>query len=88
MKRLSSIILTFFLLFGQFGSLEHAYHDHQESELCEFCLKLQPFEHITDNSIQLYIPANNSQCQNETVSELSVNRKLSYFAARAPPFLI
>ena len=88
MKRLNLIVLTLFLILGQWSSLEHTFHEHQASEVCDHCLSKKPLEHFTVNSIQTFFPTNIPQWQDELMPQVSLNEKVSYFAARAPPRFI
>lgn len=88
MKRLNLIVLTLFLILGQWSSLEHAFHEHQASEVCDYCLSKKPLEHLAVNSIQTFFPTSIPQWQDELTPQVYLNEKVSYFAARAPPRFI
>jgi len=88
MKSLSLILLTLFLALGQWASIDHAYHDHQENEACEYCLSIKPLEHAAAGSSYPYLSSNYSQWYFELAITTDVIGSTSYFAARAPPRFI
>ncbi len=88
MTRLHILVITLFLILGQWSSFEHAFHDHQASEVCDFCLNKKPLEQLATNSIQTFNPISLSQWYDQLTPRLAFNNKLSYFSARAPPRFI
>ena len=88
MKRLNLLVLTLFLVLGQWSSFEHAFHEHQESEVCDFCLNKKPLEQLANHTIDTFIPQSISQQHEKLAFELVLNTQASYFSARAPPRLI
>ena len=88
MKSLNLIILTIILALGQWASLDHAYHDHQENEVCEYCLSIKPLEHTATGSSYHIPSSSHSQWHFELVTTIDVLGSASYFAARAPPRFI
>ena len=88
MTRLHILVITLFLILGQWSSFEHAFHDHQASEVCDFCLNKKPLEQLATNSIQTFIPLSHSQWYVQLTPRLVSNKTVSYFSARAPPRFI
>jgi hypothetical protein len=88
MKRLHYIFLIFFLVLGQWGSLDHAYHDHETSEVCDYCLSAQPLDHAVTTFTQPVISTGDPQWHDESAIELITKYTIHHYAARAPPRFI
>jgi hypothetical protein len=87
MKRLHYIFLIFFLVLGQWGSLDHDHYDHEASEICDYCLNAQSLDHAVATSTQPVIPTGDTQCSDEPAVELIDKYTIHYYVARAPPRL-
>lgn len=88
MNRLHLIILTVTLLLGQWGSIDHVYHDHAASEVCDFCISAKSFDHAVASSFQATTLTKQTQ-QAETLLQASTSQGvIHYYAVRAPPRLI
>lgn len=88
MKRLHYIFLIFFLVLGQWGSLDHAYHDHETSEVCDYCLSAQSLDHAVTMSTLPVISTGDTQWSDEPAVELIAKYTIYYYAARASPRFI
>ncbi len=88
MKSLNLIILTIILALGQWASLDHAYHDHQENESCEYCLSIKPLEHAAAGTSYSVPSIGHTQWHYQLATTIDVSASVSYFAARAPPRFI
>ncbi|MCW8900367.1 MAG: hypothetical protein OQK75_06230 [Gammaproteobacteria bacterium] len=85
MKRLHLIILTITLLLSQWGMIDHVYHDHIASDVCEYCVSAKSFDHAATSSVQS--TAIIKQFQNpDVLAQASTAKTVSrYYAVRAPP---
>lgn len=88
MKRLFLTLLALFIILSQQGSLEHAYHDHEAGEVCDYCLSSKSLDHIAVSSIQPIVHTYGLQWQNEFALQVIHKSHISYFAVRAPPRFI
>jgi len=88
MKRLYLISLTLVLLLAQLGSLEHVYHEHNNSEVCDYCLSAQPLDHAVTTPVQSFLSQNNPQWYDGAVTVFITVSDIQYYAARAPPQFI
>lgn len=88
MKRLPLIFITLIILFGQWGSLEHVYHDHKSGEACDYCLKAQPLDHAVTSAFQLGISNAPVHPGVEEVQAFISRSTIYYYSVRAPPRFI
>ena len=88
MKRLPLIIFTLILLLGQWGSLDHAYHEHNSGENCDFCISAKSLDHAVSTSISLVFSQSCHQCFSEQINKSITKIDIHYYIARAPPFFI
>lgn len=90
MKQLFLTFLAIFIILGQQGSFEHAYHDHDHDmgEVCDYCLSGKSLDHLAINSLQSIAPTFDLQWKNAFVLPVIYKSHTSYFAARAPPRFI
>ncbi|MCW9024096.1 MAG: hypothetical protein OQK73_05385 [Gammaproteobacteria bacterium] len=85
MKRLQLIFLSLFLLFSQFGSFDHLYHDHEGDEVCGYCLSAQPLDNAVTTSVQTVFSINEPYWQAQPTRVFVAESNLRYYAVRAPP---
>lgn len=85
MKRLHFILLTAFLLFSQWGSIDHVHTKHVAGEVCDFCIQAKSFDHAVSSSFQSILVSKQTQ-QAETLLVASTSQSVTrHYAARAPP---
>lgn len=88
MNRLTPTIFAFILLLGQWGSFDHAYHQHDTGEVCDFCLSAQVLDHAIAPAIHFVFTPSFEVFQANLTKQLSANSTARYYAARAPPRFI
>jgi len=85
MKSLYIITLTLAILLSQLGSLEHAYHEHDSGEACEYCLSAHPFD-TAILSAEFITPAYPLSFHlNQAKLSLFTESRFNHYSARAPP---
>ena len=73
------------LLLSQWGVIDHAFHDHFEGEVCDYCISAKPFDNAVTSSDEIVV--SDSQNQNPAVL-LQVAKSETpryYYSVRAPP---
>lgn len=88
MNRQLIIVLTLFLVLTQWGSLEHAYHDHSAGEACDYCSTSKSLDHIVLASSESVVHTVGFQWHDELISQDFYKAHVNYFTARAPPHTI
>jgi len=88
MKRLNLIFLSLFLMLGQWGSLDHVYHEHESVDVCEFCLSSQSLEHALTTSVSSIVVLEQPYRKVNQARLLFVKDNIHYFSVRAPPRFI
>ena len=87
MRRYILILLTVLTLFTQWGWLEHAYHDHDVDDSCEFCLFGHAYDQsITPNSLSLPTEPFRYGIAADRQEELPA-QTTNHYTIRAPPLL-
>lgn len=85
MKRLHFIILSAFLLFSQWGSIDHVYHVHTAGEVCDYCISAQPLGHAVSDSAKTIVVVKQTFAQPE-LTQAPISKSFTPgYAARAPP---
>jgi len=88
MNRLHLTIFALILLLGQWGNIDHAYHEHDSGEVCDFCLSAQALDHAITPAIQcVFAPSFHQTLSQQVQGYVSANGA-RYYAARAPPRFI
>jgi len=85
MKRSLLIILAVFVLLGQTGSLEHAYHDHETGESCDYCVHSKSLDHTVTASILSTVQPSALHWHAELPLPISHKTQVASYAVRAPP---
>lgn len=85
MKALNVTIFAVLLLLGQWGSLDHVYHEHDSSEVCDYCIQKQGSDQAVEEGIQPVIAAFNHCDPSGQYSNTFSNRNIRGYEARAPP---
>ena len=88
MKRRLLIILAFLVLFGQWANIEHAYHDHIDGGVCEYCLSAQPLDHSLVDCTHAFIVAKTSYLHDAGFNDSTPIITVRYYSSRAPPHSI
>ena len=88
MKRLLLTFIAVFILLGQQGSFDHAFHDHEAGEICDFCLHSKALDHFAENAIPTIAHTYHLQQQVEIALAIFYKNHTNYFTARAPPRFI
>ena len=88
MKRLHLTIVMVTLLLSQWGIIDHAFHEHVESEVCDYCITAKPFDDAVTSSDEIVV--SNRQNQTPAVLLATANSKTRnhFYSVRAPPHLI
>jgi hypothetical protein len=85
MKRIHLIVFALVLILGQWSSLEHAYHEHNSNEVCDYCLSIKPLDNAATNSAQAFVSNQISHNQDELTSGFIPSNLIRHFSVRAPP---
>lgn len=85
MNRLYLTIFAFILLLGQWGSFDHAYHQHDTGEVCDYCLSAQALDHAIVPAIQFVFTPSFEEFQPDLTKQHTSSSRVRYYAARAPP---
>jgi len=88
MKRLPLIVFTLILLLGQWGSLDHAYHEHNSGENCDYCISAKSLDNAINTSLNIVFSQSCHQCFSEPNHKSITLIDLRYYAVRAPPHII
>lgn len=88
MNRLHITVLAIVLLLSQLGSVNHVYHDHDVSEVCDFCLSAHVLDQGFSPTTQFAITPCSHQFQIELVSLTDSSNDARYYSVRAPPRFI
>lgn len=88
MNRLHITIFALLLLLGQWGSFDHAYHQHDSGEVCDFCLSAQALDHAISASTPLVFATSFQIFQPRSHQLHTSDNSFHYFTARAPPRFI
>jgi len=48
--------MTFVFLISQWGSIDHAHHQHDSGEVCDYCIGSKNLEHMTGDSHTRNLP--------------------------------
>jgi len=85
MKQLYIITLALVILLSQLGSIEHAYHEHDSGEACEYCLSAHSFDAaiLTAEFTTPVYPL--SFHINQPTLSLFTESRFNHYSARAPP---
>lgn len=85
MKPLYTITLALVILLSQLSSIEHAYHDHDTGEACEYCLSAQALDAAVLTP-ELKTPVHSLSFQLKQLKLSNFTEScFTYYAARAPP---
>lgn len=87
MLRLSGLLLTFALLFGQVALLDHEYDfaAHQSGDTCVTCLHATPLGHALPGAVALALPLSVPTTEFH-VRDLKITSTANLaYRARAPP---
>ncbi len=87
MKRLLILSISLFLLLGQWGSLEHLYHDHHSGEACDYCLQLKSLDQLGTDTAQNSLMTNRYRSFEQSIPQFISLLSSSFFSIRAPPYL-
>lgn len=85
MNRLHLTIFALLLLLGQWGSFDHAYHEHDSGEACDYCLSAQALDHAITPAIQFVFTPSFEEFQPHLTKQNLSSNTVRYYAARAPP---
>jgi len=88
MSRLYITVLALILLLGQWSSIDHAYHQHDSAEACDYCLSAQTLDHAATPATLFVFAPSFKVFKSDLISELTFKSHFRYFAARAPPRFI
>ena len=88
MNRLHITIFALILLLGQWGSFDHAYHQHDSGEACDYCLSAQALDHAITPAMPFVFAPSFQQFQPEPIWKHISNSSVRYYAVRAPPRFI
>ena len=88
MKRLHFAIIMITLLLSQWGVIDHAFHEHEAGEVCDYCISAKPFDDAVTSSDVIVVP--NKQTQTPAVLLKTAHSKTRnhFYSVRAPPHLI
>ena len=79
-------MLTFLL--SQMGSLDHAYSEHQQGEVCDYCVSTPSLDHGLISSVQNNFSNTSALQQNKLIQVSFSASSPRFYAVRAPPRLI
>lgn len=85
MYRFQLTVFTIILLLAQWGSFEHAYHEHDSGEVCDYCLTSQALDHVVTPAIQFVFTSSFHQILPRQVLGYFSISAVRYYATRAPP---
>lgn len=85
MHRLHITLFALIILLGQWGGIDHAYHEHDTGEVCDFCLSAQALDNAITPALQFVFTPSFHQFQPELVLGYVSKNNARYYAARAPP---
>lgn len=88
MKRLHLIIIMVTLLLSQWGMIDHAFHEHNAGEVCDYCITAKAVDDAVTSSEKIVV--SDKQNQNPDVLLQASNFKTTrhFYSVRAPPQFI
>ena len=88
MNRLHITILVLVRLLSQWGGLEHDYHVHDSSDVCDYCLGAQALDHAISSTVSIAFSPSYNQFQPELSGLVISLNNIRYYSVRAPPRFI
>jgi len=89
MKKLIIISLALIsLTLGQWGSLEHAFHQHAPGEQCDYCLSAKSLDHGLITTPVIPVSGYSISAQAVTHPIVATHSSHRHYPARAPPRFI
>lgn len=85
MSRLYLLTFAFIMLLGQWGSLDHAYHQHDTGEVCDYCISSQALDHAIAPITLLVLTPSFEDFQPEQTEHQIANSHVRHYTVRAPP---
>lgn len=88
MNRLHITVFAVILLFSQWGSADHVYHEHDAAEACVYCLSAQALDHAIASATPPVFPPSFQQFQPELLCMSVFSIDILHYSVRAPPRFI
>lgn len=85
MHRYLITLLAVITLLSQWGWVEHAYHAHDNGEVCEVCLAANALEHTINPSLPLLPSIAVFVVSEPLPQQLLAQYKFHYYSSRASP---